>query len=200
LRESDAKSTLRYAGLDGRRVAVKALDEKAGSVLAWYDLSGNRLEERRLDGPYWRFSGLIKSDGDSLLSLRGYLPSIDVYFGSTAVDSVGLYGFDSPMLARTRSFEYKAVKAPPLLVSSTAACGNRWYVLNVRPGWIRIDEYDRSGQLQSAYTQPNPTFDRELLTTDLAVWCPADGRTILAVSVVSPLPEIRWFSKPTDGN
>ncbi len=194
---NDSKATLRYAGVDNDQIVIKALDEKSGGTMVWYSGNGVRLFERRLEGEYWRHSGLLKSDGDSLLSLRGYLPVIDIYVDGEKADSVGLFGFDSPMLARTRSFEYSSVKAPPLLASSTAACGDSWYLLNVRPGWVRIDRYTKAGRLTGAYTQPNPSFDRELLTTDLAVWC-ADGQPIIAVAVASPTPEIRWFTLPSD--
>lgn len=191
---ADANATLRYVAVDGERIVVKALDQESGGHLAWYDPFGTRLLERKLDGAYWRHSGLLKTDGDSLLSLRGYLPLIDVYSDATKVDSVALFGFDSPMLARTRLFEGNSAKAPPLLSSSSAACGNFWYVLNIRPGWVRVDKYDRTGKLQQAFTQPDPTFDSKQLTTDLAVSCGAE--TLVAITIANPVPEVRWYAIP----
>ncbi|MEZ4697933.1 MAG: hypothetical protein R2832_16065 [Rhodothermales bacterium] len=195
LDDADAGAALRYAGVRNARIAIKSLDEDEGSHLSWYATSGTHLERDDLRGAYWRHAGLLKSDGDSLLSLRGYLPQLDVIDG-TSVDSVGLYGFDSPMLARTRSFEYGGVESPPLIVPSASACGNNWFVLNTRPGWIRIDRYDRTGRLLRAYIQPNPSFDRELLPTDIAVDCSAAGGPLVAVAIASPDPEIRLYTLP----
>jgi len=195
LDDSDSGATLRYAGVRSGRIAVKSADKNDGSHLSWYSSTGSLVGTIPLGGKYWRHAGLLKTDGDTLLSLRGYLPQLDVIH-ERRVDSVGLFGFDSPMLARTRSFEYGGVDSPPLITPSASACGNNWWVLNTRPGWIRIDRYDRAGRLLHAFIQPDPSFDRELLPTDIAVDCRIPDEPLIAVSIASPDPEIRLYTIP----
>jgi len=39
----------------------------------------------------------------------------------------------------------------------------------MRPGWLRVDVFDRGGDLQYILTQPAPEFNTEYFPTDLAV-------------------------------
>lgn len=119
------------------------------------------------------------------------------------LDSLTLRGFDSPMLSRTRLFTLDELTQPPLLSSSAVAVGERLFVLNMRPGWLRVDVYDRSGELQYILTQPDPQFNTDYFPTDLAVRIAIKGDganasgsgTVyeLAVSVYKPEPRIDRF-------
>ena len=60
------------------------------------------------------------------------------------------------MLARSRSFALGEVDDPPLMLSSFDSDGERLFVLNVRPGILRVDEYDGNGRLQAVFQREAP--------------------------------------------
>src|SRR5690606_2850496 len=115
-------------------------------------------------------------------SIRGYQPVVDVIDMTGRVDSLRLRGFDSPMLARMRLFQLGDAKSPPLLVPSAAFAGGRIYVINARPGWLRVDVYDASLTLEAILVEPDPGFARSFYPTDIAV-LPDGDRVLLAVSL-----------------
>ncbi|OZC04050.1 hypothetical protein [Rubricoccus marinus] len=99
----------------------------------------------------WRAWGFVRPWGDSVLALSGYRPVADVLTpeasGAGALDTLAFAGFDSPQLVRSYQFMTGEVDEPPLLSPAAAALGERLYVLNVRSERVRIDVYDRRGQL-----------------------------------------------------
>lgn len=188
------RGALTYAAADSSGFMVKVLAEEFDSYLARLDQSGTVLESRPLSGPPWLHAGLIRPWNGRVASLRGYLPSIDIW-GEGGLDSLALLGFDSPMLSRTRSYMLGNVKQPPLLTASAAPSGDRLFVLNMRPGWLRVDVFDKNGRLQKILTQPNPEFGQEYFPTDIAVRRLAGGGYELAVAVLQPEARVdryRW--------
>ena len=138
---------------------------------------------------------MLRAWGDTVLSLRGYRPVIDVVTPEGRLDSMSLVGFDSPMLARSRMFLQGVLDRPPLLSSSAATCRDFLFVLNMRPGWLRMDVYDRRGILNHVLTEPDPVFDQSFFSTDVAVECSTPGAYQLAVTIAQPQPRIdlyRW--------
>lgn len=176
---------------------VKLLGEEFEGFVA--PIVEGAASERRvaLPGPTWRRAGFLRSWGDTLLSLNGYRPVVDLVLPGGRLDSMRLLGFDSPMLSRLRLFELGQIDAPPLLSASAAAYGNRLFVLNMRPGWLRIDVYDRSGRLESVLTEPHPGFNRDYYPTDIAVRQLPESEAIqIAVAVLRPEARIdlyRWI-------
>jgi len=114
-------------------------------------------------------------------------------------DSLRLFGFDSPMLARMRQFMLGDTHAPPMLSVSAAVTEDRFYVINMRPGWLRLDVYDRSGTLQYILTEPRPAFNKDYYPTDIAVRERDDGTVIIAIAVLEPEPGIDVYAWPGSG-
>jgi len=156
----------------------KVINQNFGGYIARLDNRGQETARWQLPGEYWRYAGALRMWSDSLLSLSGYLPQVHVLPPRSAsaeqdanqgLDSLALHGFDSPMLSRTRLFMLDELNQPPLLSAAAVAIGERLFVLNMRPGWLRVDVFDRSGDLQYILTQPAPEFNTEYFPTDLAV-------------------------------
>lgn len=189
-----AGGALSWAAADSAGYYVKVLADEFDGYVARLDRSGAVVESHPLPGPTWVHAGMLRPWGARLASLRGYLPAIDVW-GGGRIDSLSLVGFDSPMLSRTRSFLIGDVDQPPLLTASAAPVDERLFVLNMRPGWLRVDVFDASGRLRHILTQPDPEFRQEYFPTDIAVRRLADGRYELSVSLVQPEARIdryRW--------
>ncbi len=180
----------------------KVLGKDFEGYLARLDDDGRVAEQFALRGPEWRFAGLLRAWGDSLVSLAGYLPVVDVltagigpdYLSSPGPDSLLLTGFDSPMLSRTRSFRQGDVSAPPLLSASAAPAGGFLFVLNMRPGWLNIDVYDHAGMLRYILTQPDPAFNTEYYPSDIAVRRSGLGSFEFAIAVIKPDPRIDRYT------
>ena len=103
------------------------------------------------------------------------------------------------MLSRTRSFLLGDVDQPPLLTASAAAAQDRLFVLNMRPGWLRVDVFDESGRLLYILTQPDPEFKQEFFPTDIAVRRMPNGGYEISVSIVQPEARIdRYRWNPAD--
>jgi hypothetical protein len=199
LDQADAARQLRYVVAGDTGVWVKSVDPDSGSVAVRYRWDGTRTAPTALRGPYWAHAGVLRSSGDSVLSIRGYMPVVNVIDATGQIDSVRLRGFDSPMLARMRSFQLGKTKSPPLLIPSAAYDGERFYVINARPGWLRIDVYDASMSLQAILVEPTPGYNKSFYPTDIAVRTEA-GRILLAVSMQEPEPSIRVFAwEPDEG-
>ncbi len=184
---------LRYAAANDSVWAIKIAADGFDSYLARLDpRTGEAVESVGLTGEAWRHAGLLRVEGDTIRSLSAYLPQMHVWVG--ALDSLRLTGFDSPMLARTRQFVQGDTHEPPMLSASAAFQPRGIHVLNMRPGWLRIDIYDRAGHLQYILTQPDPGFNKNYYPTDLAVREYPDGRVEYAVSVLEPEPRIDFFT------
>ena len=130
--------------------------------------------------------------GDTLLSVRGYQPMVVRMSPGGVIDSLRLNGFDSPMLARMRSHQLGLAYSPPLLISSVALSEGRYFVVNVRPGWLRVDVYDRTGQIEAILTEPTPSYDKSFYPTDIAVRRDRD-HYLLAISVSRPVGSVRMY-------
>lgn len=199
----DDRGLLRYASTWREGFAFKGLSEDTPPFLLTLDASGAPTGRYPLPSPFWRWAGLLKPDvGGGLLSLSGFRPYVDVIDALPAAgdtlrpDTRALEGFAAPVpiLARSRRFALGAEIEPPLLTSSTSAAGERLFVLNMRPGWLRIDVYDRDGTLERALTQPNPSAGKDFFPVDIAVREAGAGFDI-AVALVSPEPRVvvyRW--------
>ncbi len=193
--EVPTRGLLQYAQIHRGQVVMKLLGEEFAGFVAPIDRNGRVGAHRAaLAGPTWRHAGFLRTWGDSLLSLRGYQPVVDIIRNDGTQDSLRLVGFDSPMLSRTRLFARGEITSPPLLTASAAPLNEELFVLNMRPGWLRIDVYDRTGRLKSVLTQPNPAFNQEFYPTDLAV-SDRDGDVVaIAVAVVKPEPRIDRYA------
>jgi len=163
--------------------------------VAHLDEHGGIITRVSLPGPYWRHAGLLRVWGDSLLSLSGFRPILDVLPTDLSIplDSLPLVGFDSPMLARSLTFLHGETHEPPLLSTSATPVGDWLFVLNLRVGWLRIDVYDRAGRLQHILVQEDPGFNTEFYPMDLAVRSPEAGLYEMAVVLVKPVPEVKLY-------
>ena len=184
---------LRYAVAGPEALYVKTVGEGVRGAIDRIGAGGEVEAHYPLPGPPWRHAGLLRLWGDSLLSLSGYRPVVDVFAPGGARDTLPLFGFDSPMLARSRSFALGAVEEAPLLSASAAPSGDHLFVLNMRPGWIQVDVYDRAGRLVRVLTQPDPGFDQRFYPVDLAVRPRQDGASTIAVLSVEPSPRLSCF-------
>ena len=155
-KDGPEEQRLQYATIEGESIYYKVIGEGAPGFIAKLDKNGAVLQKTALEGPVWRHAGMLRVWGDSLLSLCGFRPVIDVVSPGGGVDTLHLSGFDSPMLARSRAFMLGDIDEPPLLIPSAAIVGDQLYALNMRPGWLRIDQFDRSGQLQNRLVQHSP--------------------------------------------
>ena len=196
--------TLVYAVASETALYAKAIGENTDGFIARLRRDGAIAAQVPLSGPDWRRAGLLRVWGDSLLSLSGFRPVVDVlpldFTPSTRLDTMALVGFDSPMLERSHSFVTGQVTQAPLLSAAADASGDRLFVLNMRPGWLRIDAFDHDGRIQQRLTQPNPGPGKSFYPRDLAVRARSDGGYDLAVIFTEPTPRLdlyRWFPADT---
>ena len=183
-----------FGGHPGNRaIYYKRVDPEAGGFVAKIDPSGHTTTRQPLPGPHWRHAGMLRFWGDSLLSLSGFRPVVDVIAQDGVLDTLALHGFDSPMLARSRSWMQGEIHQAPLLTPSAAAENDLLFVLNLRAGWLRIDAFDRTGRLVHRLTEPDHAWDASFFPQDLDVRSRADGTYVIAVAVSSPDPELRLY-------
>ena len=97
------------------------------------------------------------------------------------------------MLARTLQFERGTTGQPPLLSGSAAVAGDWLFVLNMRPGWLHIDVFDREGELAYILTEPDPAFNKDYYPTDIAARQTADGHFEIAVTITEPAPGVQSY-------
>jgi hypothetical protein len=97
------------------------------------------------------------------------------------------------MLARRHAFLKGDTHESPLLSPAAAPAGDWLFVLNLRPGWLRIDVYDRAGRLQHILTQADPGYDKQFYPIDLAVQQDTPGVFDIAVALVNPVQELRRY-------
>lgn len=175
---------------------AKVVGKEPGSHVVRLGERGNVEARADLKGPSWRRAGFLRRWDDALVSLSGYRPVVHrlppgFEDGATA-DSLSLVGFDSPMLERSYAYAAGDVDKPPLLTASAAAVGDSLFVLNLRPGWVQIDLYDRSGRLQRQLIEPHSGGSRDFYPHDLDVHHTSGGYRF-AVAVRSPTPALELF-------
>jgi len=191
-----AEETLVYTLATATSFYAKVVGEETPGFIGRLDDRGRVVARMPLSGPTWRQAGFLRAWGDSLLSLTGFRPVIDMapldFEDGATVDSTTLVGFDSPMLERSYSFLQGDTSKPPLLTVSAAPLGGRLFVLNLRPGWLRIDVYDRDGRLARALTERNRDGSRNDYPRDLAVRRTPDG-VLLAVVRSAPTPQLELY-------
>ncbi len=188
-----SSAALTYGAFGNGALYYKRVDPAAGGFVAEIDSLGNIAARHILPGPHWRHAGMLRFWGDSLLSLSGFRPVVDVIARDEPLDTLALHGFDSPMLARSNSWMQGDVHEAPLLTPSAAAENNLLFVLNLRAGWLRIDAFDRAGRLVHRLTEPERIWDASFFPQDLDVRLRADGTYFIAVAVSSPDPELRLY-------
>jgi len=123
------------------------------------DIRGGAPEILDLPGPAWHHRGMLYAWKDRLIDVSSYRPVVYVIDGAGAIDSLQLNGFDSPMLARIRAYSRGAFDEPPLVISGVYGDDESLYVLNLRPGYVRIDVFDTGGRLRRIlqHEEPEPT-------------------------------------------
>ena len=171
-----------------RGIFVKRSDEKAVRLLRVSE-DGALEASYDLPGPYWRHIGFLRAWGDSLLSLSGFRPVVDVLamdaLDGAAADSMALVGFDSPQLVRSNQYMLGEVDEPPLLVSSAAPFGDNLFVLNLRADGIRIDVYGREGRIERALAYTDVEAMPNAFPADIAIR--QDGDALLfALAMQNP--------------
>lgn len=192
--ERPAPETLVYMLATDTSLYAKVVGREVGAEILRIGQQGDALARADLEGPYWRRAGFLRVWGDSLLSLSGFRPVVHTlprFFPDGATpDSLTLLGFDSPMLERSHAYATGDVSNPPLLAASAAPLGDTLFVLNLRPGWVQLDTYNRKGRLQRRLVEPHDTGDSNFYPVDLDVRATEDGY-LFAVAVRSPEPQVR---------
>jgi hypothetical protein len=200
-----ARDALVYVLVTDTALYAKEVSQEFGARVVRLGPTGDVEARAELGGPYWRRAGFLRVWSDSLLSLSGYRPVVHRlprnFGGGARKDSLSLVGFDSPMLERSYAYGAGDVTRPPLLTPSAAALGSRLFVLNLRPGWIQIDVYDRSGRLQRRLVEPHEEGNPDFYPVDLDARRTEDGYRF-AVAVRSPEPRLELSlittSEPTE--
>jgi hypothetical protein len=190
--ERPADETLAYALATDTSLYAKVVGEEIDNVLLRLNEQGDVATRTTLEGPYWRHAGFLRAWGDSLVSLSGFRPVVDLlpmsFRPEARPDTLALRGFDSPMLERSYAFLQGDVTKAPLLSVSAAALGRRLFVLNLRPGWLRVDVYSRNGRLQRVLTEAAREGSRDDYPRDIDVRRTARG---IQVAIVRSNPEAR---------
>ena len=192
---------LQYAAASASAYFVKVVPKDDSAYIS--RIANNGAPEMRwiLTDSQWRNAGMLRLRGDSLLSLSAFYPIADIasLTAGNSVHSQPLIGFDSPMLHRTRAFDAGKGRGAPLLMSSATWHDQTLYVLNLRPGWLRIDMYDSSGTLRRIFVDGAPVLRKSFYPMDLSVR--VDGKHAqVAVAFVEPVPEVRVYSLPDAPN
>ncbi len=197
------ENTLQYALATDATLFYKALSEDYGGFIAEVTPGGEWGSRVALPGDYWRYAGQLRAWGDRLISLSGFRPVVHVapFARLGALDTLRLLGFDSPMLHRTRAYVEGEIRKAPLLTSSADPAGDLLFVLNMRPGWLRIDVFDRDGRLQHRIVEPTPDFNRNYYPVDIAARRTGARKYEVAVVTGEPVPGLwlyRWSEPPDD--
>ncbi len=191
-----AQDALVYVLATDTALYAKEVSQEFGARVVRLGPAGEVEARAELGGPYWRRAGFLRTWGDSLVSLSGYRPVVHrlsrTFAGGVQADSVSLVGFDSPMLERSYAYADDDVTRPPLLTPSAAAVGDTLFVLNLRPGWVQIDVYDRSGRLQRRLVEPHEEGNPDFYPVDLDARRTDEGYRF-AVAVRSPEPRLELF-------
>ena len=196
--ERPAPETLVYMLVTNTTLYAKVVGRETGSFVARLNEKG-RVEARApLPGPHWRYAGFLRAWGDTLVSLSGFRPVVDLlprgFRDGATPDSLALVGFDSPMLERRYAFGQDDATEAPLLTPAAAPVGDTLFVLNLRPGWVQIDVYDRNGRLQRRLVERHDAGNPDFYPLDLDAWRTDEGY-VFAVTIRSPIPRLevyRW--------
>ena len=183
---------LTYAAANSDFFVLKVLPKSEAGTLTIRRRVRQSEKNLRLDAPQWTFAGGLLIDSDTVYSLRGFQPTIDLFTEDGPAEQRDLVGFDSPMLARAYSFRTGAADKPPLLSSSATFQDNRFFVLNMRPGWLRIDVFSRSGLLENVLVERSPAFQKNFYPTDIDV-TKRDDRYLIAVSYKEPEGQVKLY-------
>lgn len=186
---------LQYVAANDSAAWMKLAGKDYDSRLVSLSSTGEELSRVGLPDPYWRWAGALEFRDGRPVSLSGYRPQFYQFAGGV-LDSVSLFGFDSPMLPRSRAFLTGQSSQPPLLTPAGVFVGSQYYTLNIRPGWLQVDVYDENLRLERILVEPNPSFGQEFYPTDLAVRVENDGSATLAVSIAQPEPAVRMYRIP----
>lgn len=196
--ERPSAETLAYTLATRTALYAKVIGEDTdGVLLRLNDRTGAVDARASLPGPHWRHAGFLRAWGDSLLSLSGFRPEVDVlprsFAPGASSDTMHLVGFDSPMLSRRYAFAQGDVTEAPLLSVSAAAAGPYLFVLNLRPGWVQIDAYDRDGQLQRVLVPAERPMRPSFYPVDIDAQRTGDGYRF-AVVRRSPSPRLTVYT------
>ena len=158
---TDSVVAVRTGGGAGEAAGAVEVLGRGGAVVARHPVAG----------PPWRSVGFLRAWDGRLVALSGYRPVVDVLRPAAPpgapLDTLALRGFASPQLPRSAQYARGDVDEPPLLTSSAAPLGERLFVLNLRSDHVRIDVYDRLGQLERVLVGPERS--EEVYPLDLAV-------------------------------
>ncbi|HLE57037.1 MAG TPA: hypothetical protein VJB15_08140, partial [Rhodothermia bacterium] len=90
----------------------------------------------------------------------------------------------SPMLARGRAYSLGSIDEPPLMISGVHVAQDDLYVINVRPGILRLDVFDPNGRLVRVlqFEEPEPSG---FTPVDLVVGSQGDSSYVIVASVSS---------------
>ena len=194
-----AETALQYVAVTPAAAYIKVTGKDIAPFLALLDGGGRMHSRRPLAGSTWHNAGPLRVWGDSLLSFSGFFPVVDVLSTSLQgpADSLVLKGFDSPMLARTYAFLQGKGRGAPLLASSAAPADRFLFVLNMRPGWLRVDVYDRQGHLRFVLLEPDPGYNKEYYPIDIAVRQFSDTKFRIAVAIIEPEAMVQLYTWST---
>ncbi|NND73019.1 MAG: hypothetical protein HKN43_15705 [Rhodothermales bacterium] len=194
------ENSVRYMSVTDSGFVLKIVPKEGSSELVYYDSGGEQSSRVSLPGPAWQWAGFMRTTDEGIASLRGYQPRIDLVGTDGRLDSLNLVGFDSPMLARMRSYLRGDANAPPLLTPSAVLAANRIFVLNIRPGWTRIDVYNDDGRLTDILIREKPSFNKDFFPTDIAVTRLTEQSFLIAVAYVEPDGRIEMYEWTDNAN
>jgi len=196
--ERPAPETLVYMLATDTTMYAKVVGRETDSFIARLNETGETVARASLTGPHWKYAGFLRAWGDTLVSLSGFRPTVNLlpsnFRNGATPDSLTLVGFDSPMLERRYAFGQGDATEAPLLTPAAAPLGDLLFVLNLRPGWVQIDVYDRSGRLQRRLVERHDEGSPNFYPLDLDVRRVDDGY-VFAVTIRSPEPRLellRW--------
>ena len=192
--ERPAPETLVYMLATDTTLYAKVVGQHTESFVARLGADARPTRRAPLRGPHWRYAGFLRAWGDTLVSLSGFRPAVDLlprdFRDGTTPDSLALVGFDSPMLERRYAFGQGDATEAPLLTPAAAPVGDTLFVLNLRPGWTQIDAYDRRGRLQRRLVERHEEGNPNFYPLDLDVRRTAEGY-VFAVAIRSPEPRLK---------
>ena len=194
--ERPAPETLVYMLATDTTLYAKVVGRETDSFVARLSEKG-RVEARApLPGPHWRYAGFLRVWADTLVSLSGFRPVVNLlprnFRDGATPDSLALVGFDSPMLERRYAFGQGDATEAPLLTPAAAPVGDTLFVLNLRPGWVQIDVYDRNGRLQRRLVERHDAGNPDFYPLDLDARRTDEGY-VFAVTIRSPTPRLEVF-------
>lgn len=190
------RGTLQYATVTSSSAFVKAVTQADTHFVWQLNHHGEIHAEVRLSGTSWDHAGFLRTNEQSLFSLTGFFPRMIHWKDGLggALEQVRLSGFDSPMLRRTWAYSQGSGRNAPLLTSSAVWGGEYWFVLNLRPGWLRVDVYAADGALQNILIEEDPSYLKQFYPIDIAVREVADSVYDMVVALVADVPVVRRYT------